>query len=97
LESAARRHKTLKWEVNAHQNRQRSSARLNWLLRQLREADPESLFVRIIWPTRAQDVVCPLAALREDTTKIGEDSSQAPRAFELNDNDEGVNDGDDPD
>ena len=70
-------------EVDAPQDKQRASARLNWLLRQVKEADPENLFVRIIWPTRAQDVVCPLAALREDTTKVGEDSSQAPRAFEV--------------
>ena len=70
-------------EVDAPQDKQRVSARLNWLLRQMKEADPENLFVRIIWPTRAQDVVCPLASLREGTTKVGEDSSQAPRAFEV--------------
>lgn len=70
-------------QIDAPGDRQRTSARLNWLLRQLKETDPDNVFVRVIWPSRAQDTVCRLAEIREDISKVVDDNPHAPRAFEV--------------
>lgn len=70
-------------EVDAPTDRQRCSARLNWLLRQFKDVDPANLFVRLKWPSRAKDTVCSLADLMEDPKRLGEDSTKVPRAFEI--------------
>lgn len=70
-------------EVDAPQDRQRGSARVNWLLRQLKSANDDQLFVRLIWPSRAKDTVCRLAELREDTKAIVDGAPQPPRGFEV--------------
>lgn len=70
-------------EVGAPQDKQRTSARINWLLRQLKEADSDNLFVRIIWPSRARDTICSLEELREGLPESVASSNQTPRAFEV--------------
>lgn len=70
-------------QIAAPEDRQRTSARLNWLLRQLKDANSENLFVRVIWPRRSQDTICSLEALRTDTRKVEEENAQPPRAFEV--------------
>lgn len=70
-------------EIDAPQERKRTPARVNWLLRQLKETQPDNLFIRIIWPSRAKDTVCSLSDLREERPDFSADSSQAPRAFEV--------------
>ena len=70
-------------QIAAPQDRQRTSARINWLLRQLKDATSENLFVRIIWPRRTQDTICSLEALRTDTRKVEAENAQPPRAFEV--------------
>ena len=70
-------------QIAAPQDRQRTSARINWLLRQLKNATSENLFVRIIWPRRTQDTICSLEALRNDIRRVELENAQPPRAFEV--------------
>lgn len=70
-------------EVDAPQDKQRSSARINWLLRQLKSATSEKIFVRIVWPSRAQDTVCRLEELREEPTSVVSASPLSPKSFEV--------------
>lgn len=69
--------------IDAPQDRQRGIARVNWLLRQLKQIDSDDVFVSAIWPSRAQDTICPLESLRENPNMIFETSQQVPRAFQI--------------
>jgi len=69
-------------EVDAPQDKQRGAARVNWLLRQFKSDENDPLFVRIVWPSRAQDTVCRLSELRENPKAIVGDASQPPKSFE---------------
>ena len=70
-------------EVDAPRDKQRASARVNWLLRQLKSANDDHLFVRIRWPSRSQDTVCRLADLRDDPKSIVSNAALPPRSFEV--------------
>lgn len=70
-------------EVDAPQDRQRGTARVNWLLRQLKNAEGDRLFVRISWPSRARDTICPLTTLRDDPAAVLGSAPQPPKAFEV--------------
>ena len=70
-------------EVDAPQDKQRGTARVNWLLRHLKSADDDKLFVRIIWPSRARDTVCRLAELRDDPKAVVGSAPLPPRGFEV--------------
>lgn len=68
-------------EVEAPQDRQTSMARVNWLLRQLKAVTDENVFVKVLWPSRAQGTVCRLSDLRENAKEILAETSLAPRGF----------------
>lgn len=71
-------------ELEAPQDRQRPSARVNWLLRQLKGGNSDGIFVRVIWPGRAPDTILPLASLRDNPKIVETEASpRAPRAFEV--------------
>ncbi|MEQ9244832.1 MAG: hypothetical protein RLO21_02495, partial [Nitratireductor sp.] len=70
-------------EVDAPQDRKRGSARVNWLLRQFKNAENPNLFVRIVWPSRAPDTICRLADLRENVDQIAGSASYPPKGFEV--------------
>lgn len=70
-------------EVDAPQDKQRGPARVNWLLRQLKAANDDQLFVRIIWPSRAKDSVCRLSELRENPKSALGDTTHPPKGFEV--------------
>ena len=53
------------------------------MLRQLKHVDGEDVFVRVIWPSRARDLVCPLTVLKEDPKFAFQQNDQPPRAFEV--------------
>jgi len=70
--------------LDAPRDKKTTKARLNWLLRQLKDADPEDVIVRVKWPTRAVDTDISLSDLREDLDRpeiVG--SNTVPRAFEV--------------
>lgn len=69
--------------VDAPQDRQSAVARINWLVRQLSKVQRTDIFVRVIWPTRAQDLVCRLLDLRADVKTCIQGQNQIPRAFEV--------------
>ena len=70
-------------QVDAPLDKQRGEARVNWLLRQLKSADEGNVFVRIVWPSRAQDTVCRLDKLRSDVKAVTSDAGLPPRSFEV--------------
>ncbi|MGX9357383.1 hypothetical protein ACS3SW_20060 [Roseobacteraceae bacterium S113] len=52
--------------MRAPEDRKSTKARLNWLLRQIKANDTDSLFVRLLWPGRSEPTQYLLSALRED-------------------------------
>ena len=75
---------TASMTVDAPTNIKRSTARLRWLLRQIKAVDPTNVFVTTIWPSRAPNTVLPIQVLREDDTVLqGRGKGAAPRAFEV--------------
>lgn len=70
-------------ELDAPQDKARTSARLGWLLRQISKYKGDKLFVRIKWPSRAKDTVLPVSAIRENPKLLDDNKSSAPRAFQV--------------
>ena len=56
---------------------------MNWLIRLLKETNGKRVFVRIVWPSRAQDTICNLTDLRDDPGAIVGKASLPPRSFEV--------------
>lgn len=68
----------------APRDRKRNSARVNWLLRQLRETRPDGISIHVDWASRAPDTVYPLAVIRENPKLVDEaDSNAAIRALDV--------------
>lgn len=65
-----RRSVTVSMSVMAPKDKQRTSSRVNWLLRQVAKADPDGVHVRATWPGRAPATQATLKALREDASRI---------------------------
>ena len=64
--------------LDAPKDRKRNSARVNWLLRQLKETQADGISVHTDWASRAPDTVYPLATLRENPKLVDESESNAP-------------------
>ena len=70
--------------LDAPGDKKRATARLNWLLRQIRDTDPQGVFINTIWPTRRGDTVFPMTTLRDDPNLLSATHpSSVPRAFEV--------------
>ncbi len=70
--------------LDAPKDRKTTKARLNWLLRQIKNVDPEGIYVGIIWSSRATNSVHRLADLRENPDLVAAPSSKSEaRAFEV--------------
>ncbi len=69
--------------IDAPQDRQRPSARINWLLKQLKDSPKEDSYIRMIWSTRSANTLCRLSALQEDPKAIADAAPAPPRAFEV--------------
>lgn len=52
--------------LRAPEDKKSSKARLNWLLRQLKNESSDDLFVRMTWPGRSEDTQFPLSELIAD-------------------------------
>lgn len=69
--------------LKAPQDKKRTSARVNWLLRMLKEDDPR-LGIRAHWPGRRLPTHQPISILRENPDAIDETASDmAPHSFEV--------------
>ena len=70
-------------QVPAPADRKSTSARVNWLLRQLPK-EGEELHIRASWPRRSTTTQASLASIREDPSVLQiEDRSLAPTSFEV--------------
>src|SRR3546814_5637671 len=56
--------------LEAPADKQKTSSRVNWLLRQLAKANPDGIHVRAHWPKRAPDTQATLSSLREDPNHL---------------------------
>lgn len=61
-------------KLRAPQDRVSASARVNWLLRQIKSADDEDLFVRLDWPGRNEATIHSLSDLRANPKIADEDN-----------------------
>jgi len=79
----ARKSISVLMRVGAPKDKQSTKARVNWLLRMLKE-DDDRLSVRAIWPGRAMDTQVKLTDLRIDPEKIQcENKKLVPNHFEI--------------
>jgi hypothetical protein len=58
--------------LRAPEDKVSSKARLNWLLRQIKTADAENIFIRLNWPGASEATQFSLFELREDADVINE-------------------------
>ena len=71
-------------KLNVPLDKQRASARINWLRRQLRGVDDGSILVRAFWPGRALPTQEPLSNVKRDSKCLEkEGSGMAPTGFEI--------------
>lgn len=79
-----RRSLEISMALEAPADKQKTSSRVNWLLRQIAKTDPAGIHVRAHWPTRAPDTQASLASLREDPTHLeGVNKALAPTRFDV--------------
>lgn len=71
--------------VQAPKDKKRGSARLNWLLRQLKGVEPEGVFIRAITQGRGTNLQAPLTQILEDPESLlnHEGTQIQPTAFEV--------------
>ncbi|NKB59037.1 MAG: hypothetical protein GKS00_22140 [Alphaproteobacteria bacterium] len=70
--------------LDAPKDRKTSKARLNWLLRQIKMAEPNGVSISAVWASRAANSVYSLAEIRDQPEKIdNEPVSSNIRAFEV--------------
>jgi hypothetical protein len=70
--------------LQAPADRKRSTARVNWLLRQLRRTNPEGMYVRGYRRGRAEETECPLSVLIEDPSALDSPNTDVePAVFEV--------------
>lgn len=67
----------------APSDRQRSSSRLNWLLKQLQKSNPDDLHVRVNWAGRAAPTQATLSAARNGDPSLIANPSALPSSFEV--------------
>jgi len=60
------RHVTCRMSLDTPEEKKRTAARVNWLLRQLKPTDGKDVMIRAGWPSKARDTVARLAEVRED-------------------------------
>ncbi|WP_163558014.1 hypothetical protein [Halomonas sp. NO4] len=70
--------------LTAPQDKKRSTARANWLARQLPKAEPEGMFVKAIRPGRAEETQATLTKVLEDAAVLDSSvTAVVPSAFEV--------------
>lgn len=65
-----RRTVACRMRVQAPKDKKRSTARLNWLLRQLKDTDPEDVYIRAVTHGRSVNVQASLHAIRENPRAV---------------------------
>ena len=71
-------------KLDAPGDRKKASARINWLLRQLRDVDGNNVIVRAFWPGKTPPTRAPLSEIRKDTKCLEVERPRAtPTSFEV--------------
>lgn len=71
-------------ELGAPEDKKSNSARLNWLLRQIKSEEDEDTFIRCLWPGSSEKTTFSLSELREEPSKIDQNKSHLQvRGFEV--------------
>ena len=71
-------------KLNAPGDKKRASARINWLVRQLRDVDGDDVLVRAFWLGRGRATQAPLSEIKTDLTCLeGGGAGAAPTSFEV--------------
>lgn len=79
-----RRTITCSMSLQAPKDKKRASARINWLLRQLAQANAADVFVKANWPGRAQDTHASLEQARTNPASLeSANAEQSPLGFEV--------------
>ncbi|MDO8288141.1 MAG: hypothetical protein Q7T44_02880 [Parvibaculum sp.] len=73
-----RRNITCEIALSAPQDRKSTSARLNWLTKQLQKTTSSNVFIRATWPGRATDTQISLERARSNPDTIQNPNSSAP-------------------
>ena len=69
--------------LDAPDDKKKTSARVNWLLRQLKDTDDPDVMIKARWPSRAADTIAKLSVLREDPTALQtENQKSAPNRLD---------------
>lgn len=80
----AKRSVTFSMKLRAPTDRKSTKARVNWLLKQLGEADPEDLHIRLYWPGRTASSQMALRQLRENPDAASTDrDGQSVLSFDV--------------
>lgn len=75
---------TFQMRIKAPGDRKSTKARLTWLLRQLNDAAPKDLHIRLLWPGRAAPTQFPLSELRTNPDLAsGGNGAMAVLSFEV--------------
>lgn len=75
---------TVSMLLRAPADKKRPESRLNWLLSQLKNADPANVEIRAHWPGRAKITAQPLERLRANPKAIvGDNDKLLPHSFEV--------------
>ncbi len=68
--------------LRAPEDRKSSSARLNWVLRQIKNANDDDLYIRLLWPGRNEPTLHSVKDLRENPKRVDEENKHlAPHSF----------------
>ena len=79
-----RRSISVSMKVAAPTNKQKTSSRVNWLLKQLSKSKPENTYIKAIWPGRHDDTQVLLSKVRENPTILQpENTAISPSEFEV--------------
>jgi hypothetical protein len=80
----ATRSVTVSMELAAPEDRKSTKARVNWVLRQISNADDPDIVIRTKWPSKVQDVTASLEAVRANLESVHtENPKLVPRAIEI--------------
>lgn len=70
--------------LDAPKDKKRSTARINWLVRQLASTDPEDMYITAHWPGRSKNTQAGLADVRDEPRILeGHNPSLKPQHFEV--------------
>lgn len=80
----ARRCISVGMKLRAPEDKKTSKARLNWLLRQLKNCEAEDMYIRCLWPGKSEPTQATLAELREGAENVFEGKDHlAAHGFEV--------------